>query len=120
MTGSTATSLYPYQWRIGGDGAATGTGCRIFQLLEGRTAASKNSMRLTDYYNDMNEEQRAGSAKQAMIPGQGYLLRLSISRSFITRRKIFWPRKSSTVGIGDLPYMSSGNRNRRKKKKPAV
>lgn len=37
-------------------------------LLEGRENASKNSMRLVDYYNDMNDEQKAVFRKQALIP----------------------------------------------------
>lgn len=38
------------------------------QLLEGRSNASKSAMRLVDYYNDMNEEQRAVFYQQAIIP----------------------------------------------------
>ena len=38
------------------------------QLLEGRSNGSKNDMRLVDYYNDMNDEQKAEFCKQAMIP----------------------------------------------------
>ncbi|RBR30115.1 DUF262 domain-containing protein [Enterococcus cecorum] len=37
-------------------------------LLEGRSNGSKNDMRLIDYYNDMNDEQKAEFCKQAMIP----------------------------------------------------
>lgn len=37
-------------------------------LLEGRSNGSKNDMRLVDYYNDMNEEQKVEFLKQAMIP----------------------------------------------------
>ncbi len=37
-------------------------------LLEGRSNGSKNDMRLVDYYNDMNDEQKAEFCKQAMIP----------------------------------------------------
>lgn len=38
------------------------------QLLEGRSNGSKNAMRLVDYYNDMNEEQKAMFRKEALIP----------------------------------------------------
>lgn len=38
---------------------ATEIVCQIFQLLEGRSNGSKNAMRLVDYYNDMNEEQKS-------------------------------------------------------------
>ncbi|MFB4168289.1 DUF262 domain-containing protein [Virgibacillus sp. JSM 102003] len=37
-------------------------------LLEGRSNGSKNDMRLVDYYNDMNDEQKTDFCKQAMIP----------------------------------------------------
>ncbi|MGD7008620.1 DUF262 domain-containing protein [Metabacillus sp. 84] len=37
-------------------------------LLEGRSNGSKNAMRLVDYYNDMNDEQKAKFIKQAIIP----------------------------------------------------
>lgn len=38
------------------------------QLLEGRSNGSKNNMRLIDYYNDMNDAQKADFYKQAIIP----------------------------------------------------
>lgn len=38
------------------------------QLLEGRSNGSKSDMRLVDYYNDMNDEQKTEFCKQAMIP----------------------------------------------------
>lgn len=38
------------------------------QLLEGRSNGSKNSMRLVDYYNDMNDDQKAEFCKEAIIP----------------------------------------------------
>lgn len=38
------------------------------QLLEGRSNGSKSSMRLIDYYNDMNDGQKAEFYKQAFIP----------------------------------------------------
>lgn len=38
------------------------------QLLEGRSNGSKSDMRLIDYCNDMNEEQKENFYKQALIP----------------------------------------------------
>lgn len=38
------------------------------QLLEGRSNGSKNAMRLVDYYNDMNKEQKNIFYRQAIIP----------------------------------------------------
>lgn len=37
-------------------------------LLEGRSNGSKNDMRLVDYYNDMNDQQKIDFYKQAMLP----------------------------------------------------
>ncbi|OZS77323.1 hypothetical protein CF394_12015 [Tetzosporium hominis] len=36
-------------------------------LLEGRSNGSKNAMRLVDYYNDMNDDQKSDFIRQAMI-----------------------------------------------------
>jgi hypothetical protein len=38
------------------------------QLLEGRSNGSKNNMRLVDYYNDMNDNQKANFCKESFIP----------------------------------------------------
>jgi len=38
------------------------------QLLEGRSNGSKSNMRLVDYYNDMNDDQKAEFCKKAIIP----------------------------------------------------
>lgn len=38
------------------------------QLLEGRSNESKSDMRLIDYCNDMNDEQKENFYKQALIP----------------------------------------------------
>lgn len=38
------------------------------QLLEGRSNGSKSNMRLIDYCNDMNDEQKENFYKQALIP----------------------------------------------------
>lgn len=56
------------------------------QLLEGRMNGSKNSMRLVDYYNDMNEEQKAIFCQQALIP-EGVSLELDNFGEFYDKRK---------------------------------
>lgn len=56
------------------------------QLLEGRSNSSKNSMRLVDYYNDMNDEQKAKFYKQAMIP-DGVSLEIENFEEFYNKRK---------------------------------
>lgn len=62
------------------------------QLLEGRSNGSKNSMRLIDYYNDMNEEQRAEFCKQAMIP-DGVSLEIEHFEEFYNKRKDILAKK---------------------------
>ena len=66
------------------------------QLLEGRSNGSKNSMRLTDYYNDMNEEQRAEFCKQAMIP-DGVSLEIEHFEEFYNKRKDILAKKIKTL-----------------------
>lgn len=56
------------------------------QLLEGRSNGSKNAMRLVDYYNDMNDEQKAEFCKQAMIP-KGVSLEIEDFEKFYEARK---------------------------------
>lgn len=56
------------------------------QLLEGRSNGSKNDMRLIDYYNDMNDEQKAEFCKQAIIP-DGVSLELENFEEFYEKRK---------------------------------
>ena len=56
------------------------------QLLEGRSNGSKNSMRLVDYYNDMNDEQKAKFRKDAMIP-DGVSLEIENFEEFYNKRK---------------------------------
>ena len=56
------------------------------QLLEGRSNGSKNDMRLIDYYNDMNNEQKAEFCKQAIIP-VGVSLELENFDEFFEKRK---------------------------------
>lgn len=56
------------------------------QLLEGRSNGSKNDMSLMDYYNDMNDEQKARFCKEAFIP-DGVSLELDHFGEFYERRK---------------------------------
>lgn len=56
------------------------------QLLEGRSNGSKSSMRLVDYYNDMNDEQKAAFYKQAMIP-EDISLEIDNFEEFYNKRK---------------------------------
>ena len=56
------------------------------QLLEGRSNGSKSSMRLIDYYNDMNDEQKAEFYKQAIIP-KDVSLEIESFEDFYNKRK---------------------------------
>lgn len=56
------------------------------QLLEGRSNGSKSDMSLRDYYNDMNDEQKAEFHKQAIIP-DGVSLELEHFDEFYEKRK---------------------------------
>lgn len=56
------------------------------QLLEGRSNGSKSDMRLVDYYNDMNAEQKAAFCKQAIIPAE-VSLELEDFEEFYRKRK---------------------------------
>ena len=56
------------------------------QLLEGRSNGSKNAMRLVDYYNDMNDEQKAVFHKEALIPND-VSLELENFEEFYEKRK---------------------------------
>ena len=56
------------------------------QPLEGRSNGSKNDIRLIDYYNDMNDEQKAEFRKQAIIP-DGVSLELEHFDEFYEKRK---------------------------------
>lgn len=55
-------------------------------LLEGRSNASKSDMRLADYYNDMNDEQKSEFRKQAIIPNE-LSLELECFDDFYEKRK---------------------------------
>ena len=56
------------------------------QLLEGRSNGSKNDMRLIDYYNDMNDDQKADFYREAIIP-EGVSLELENFEEFYEKRK---------------------------------
>ena len=56
------------------------------QLLEGRSNGSKNDMPLIEYYNDMNDDQKAEFRKQAFIP-DGIGLELEHFEEFYEKRK---------------------------------
>lgn len=55
-------------------------------FLEGRSNGGKNSMRLVDYYNDMNHGQKVDFCEQAMIP-QGVSLEFEDFGTFYEARK---------------------------------
>lgn len=62
------------------------------QLLEGRSNGSKNDMRLVDYYNDMNEEQKERFYKQSFI-SEGVSLELEHFDEFYEKRKAILTEK---------------------------
>lgn len=62
------------------------------QLLEGRSNGSKNDMPLIDYYNDMNDEQKAEFCKEALIP-DGVSLELENFEEFYEKRKVLLTAK---------------------------
>jgi uncharacterized protein with ParB-like and HNH nuclease domain len=61
-------------------------------LLEGRSNGSKNDMRLVDYYNDMNDEQKTEFCKQAMIPQNNSLEIEDFERFYEARKEILTKR----------------------------
>lgn len=62
------------------------------QLLEGRSNGSKNDMPLIDYYNNMNDEQKAEFCKDALIP-DGVSLELENFEEFYEKRKVLLTAK---------------------------
>lgn len=52
----------------GADGEGSRNRLPNLQLLEGRSNGSKNAMCLMDYYNHLNEVQKAEFCKEALIP----------------------------------------------------
>lgn len=70
------------------------------QLLEGRSNGSKNNMRLVDYYNDINDDQKAEFCKEA-ITSDGISLKLEHFDEFYEKRKAILTEKNSCfIGIG--------------------
>lgn len=67
-------------------------------LLEGRSNGSKNDMRLVDYYNDMNDGQKAEFCKQAMIPHDVSLEIEDFEKFHETRKKILTERIRELLG----------------------
>jgi hypothetical protein len=61
-------------------------------LLEGRSNASKSDMRLVDYYNDMNDDQKAKFFKEAIIP-RDVSLELEHFDEFFEKRKAILKEK---------------------------
>lgn len=62
------------------------------QLLEGRSNGSKNNMRLVDYYNDMNDDQKVEFYKEAIIPSE-VSLELEHFDEFYEKRKALLTEK---------------------------
>lgn len=62
------------------------------QLLEGRSNGSKNDMPLIEYYNDMNDDQKAEFCKTALIP-DGVGLELEHFEEFYEKRKEILAKK---------------------------
>lgn len=67
-------------------------------LLEGRSNGSKNDMRLVDYYNDMNDEQKEEFRKQAMIPNGTSLEIEDFERFYEARKTILTERIHKLLG----------------------
>lgn len=66
------------------------------QLLEGRSNGSKNDMPLIDYYDDMNDDQKAEFCKTAFIP-DGVGLELEHFEEFYENRKEILAKKLKTL-----------------------
>jgi uncharacterized protein with ParB-like and HNH nuclease domain len=81
--GSKPTSITMEEWR-----RWRGNRNRLpnLQLLEGRSNGSKNNMRLVDYYNDMNDDQKADFCKEAFVP-DGVSLELEKFDELYEKRK---------------------------------
>lgn len=57
-------------------------------LLEGRSNGSKNDMRLVDYYNDMNDEQKTRFFEEAMISGDVSLEFEEFNKFYEARKEV--------------------------------
>lgn len=72
-------------------------------LLEGRSNGSKSDMRLVDYYNDMNEQQKEMFYEQSMIP-KGVSLEFENFEEFYEARKELLIRKIRELLQGEKSY----------------
>ena len=70
-------------------------------LLEGRSNGSKNDMRLIDYFNDMNEEQKALFCKQSLIPENVSLEIGDFETFYEERKKLLIKRIKALLGVND-------------------
>lgn len=68
------------------------------QLLEGRSNGSKNDMRLVDYYNDMNDDQKVEFRKQAMIPQEVSLEFEKFDEFYEARKAVLTERIRELLG----------------------
>jgi len=67
-------------------------------LLEGRSNGSKNDMRLIDYYNDMNDEQKKKFLAEAMIPYDVSLEIEDFEKFYEERKKVFIEKIRNLLG----------------------
>ncbi|WOV83661.1 DUF262 domain-containing protein [Sporosarcina jeotgali] len=67
-------------------------------LLEGRSNGSKSDIRLVDYYNDMNDEQKKSFYNQAMIPENISLEIESFDKFYNERKSILAVRIRNLLG----------------------
>jgi uncharacterized protein with ParB-like and HNH nuclease domain len=67
-------------------------------LLEGRSNGSKNEMRLVDYYNDMNNQQKVEFHNQAMLPQGGSLEIEDFEKFYNTRKAVLAEKIRELLG----------------------
>lgn len=67
-------------------------------LLEGRSNGSKNDMRLVDYYNDMNDEQKTRFFEEAMISGEMSLEFEGFDKFFEARKQVLGKKIREMLG----------------------
>ncbi len=68
------------------------------QLLEGHTNGIKNDMRLIDYYNDMNEQQRKIFREQALIPSDESLEFSNFGNFYNSRKELLRDKIKELLG----------------------
>lgn len=69
-------------------------------LLEGRSNGSKNAMRLVDYWNDMNDSQKADFTSQALLPTDTSL-EIENFEDFYEKRKVILATKIKELLFSD-------------------